>query len=156
MVLAQFDSGVKQRVKGDCILVEVLALDGRRAALGLDGVGHDTLVAQLSGLGLQRPLGGLGAAVVKLAMLRPDDAVLVLLRQDLSVVHGLDSAVVVVLVDFLVDGSLDLLVPGRLDRLVPDLWTDLSLDGGVVMPGLGRNLLDSMLGGLHDDRCWNL
>lgn len=70
-------------------------------------------------------------------MLNSDDVVSVLLREDLTVCHGLDGGVVVVLVNLLVDGSGDLLMLGLVDGLVKDCGCNTLVDSGVVVTGLG-------------------
>lgn len=56
-----------------------------------------------------------------------------------------------VLVDFLVNGSLHLLVLSPLDALVGDGWGNLLVDGGVVVTRVGHEVLDCCLGGIHRD-----
>lgn len=83
------------------MMVEMLALYNRGAALRVGGVGHDTLIMQLLSFDSQSLLGFLLIAVIELAVLSSEHSVLVLLGQDLGVLDGLDGAVVMVLVDFL-------------------------------------------------------
>lgn len=130
-------------------LVNMLALHGRSTALGLPGVLDDTLVSQLGPLGLQSPLGLLLVAVVELAVHYAANVVPVLLGEDLAVLDRLNLAVVVVLVHLLVDGGVDLLVPGRLDGLVLHCRSNLLVDSGVMVAGLGHKVLNCLLGRVH-------
>jgi len=133
--------------------VEMLALDDGSAALGVGGLGHDALIMQLCSFGLQSLLRVPLVALVELAVLGPGHAMLVLLGQDLGLPDRLDGAVVMVLVDFLLEGSLDLLMLGGLDSLVLDGRRDTLVDGRVVMPSLGRDVVDRLLGSFHGDEC---
>lgn len=98
--------------------MDLLALHGRGMALRVLCALDIALVAILGRLGPQSALGGLGVAVVELAVDHLAGLVHVLLGKDLRVLDGLHDATVVVLVDFLVDGCLDLLVLHGLDSLV--------------------------------------
>jgi len=129
----------------------MLALNDRSTALGVLGVVHDTLIPELGLLGLQGALSLLVIAVVKLAVYDTSDVVLVLLREDLAVVDGLHLAVVVVLVNLLVDGCGDLFMAGGLDRLMLYCRSDLLVDSGVVVARLGHEVLDCLLSPVHFD-----
>ena len=89
------------------------------------------------------------ATVLVAAVLDGDDVVVVVLRKDLPVEHGLLSGVVVVLVNLLVDGGDVLLVLLLLDSLVLDGRGDLFVNSGVVVTRLGHEVLDSGFGGVH-------
>jgi hypothetical protein len=78
----------------------------------------------------------------------------VLLGQNLAVVHWLDSAVVVVLVNLLVDSGVDLFMQMRLDNLVCDGWGHSLVDGGVVVASAGSEILDGCLNLVHFDDLW--
>jgi len=136
------------------VVVNMLALDDGSAALGVLGLMDNTLIAELSLLGLKSPLSLLMVAVVELAVHYAANVVLVLLRKDLTVMDWLHLAVVVVLVHFLVHGGGDLLVPGGLDSLVLHCRSNLLVDSGVVMARFGHEVLDCLLSLVHFDvRC---
>jgi hypothetical protein len=75
----------------------------------------------------------------------------VLLREDLAVLHWLDGAVVMVLVNLLVDRSVDLLMLVRLDGLVLHGRCNCLMNSGVVVAGAGREVLDGGSGFLHGE-----
>jgi len=154
------DSGVHDvRLNGfllddrlDCfvdVVVHLLALHHGRLALRVGSVGHGALVPQLAGLGPEGAVGGLVIAVVEFPVDDAGGLVVVLLGQDLAVVNGLHDAMVVVLVDFLVDGRGDFLVSGGVDRLVRHGRSGLLLHLGVVLPSVGHEVVDLGLGALH-------
>jgi hypothetical protein len=131
----------------------MLTLNDGSTALGVLGLVDGALVPQLGLLGLESTLGLLMVAVVELAVDDAADVVLVLLGQDLAVMDGLDLTVVVVLVHLLVDGGGDLLVLMGLNCLVLDCRSDLLVDSGIVMAGLGHEVLNCLLGLVHFDVC---
>jgi len=136
----------------DCfvnVVMHLLALHHRRLALRVGSVGHNALVSQLAGLGLESAFSGLVVAVVELPVDNAGGVVVVLLGQDLTVVNRLHDAMVVVLVDFLVDGRGDFLVSGRLDRLVSHGRSCLLLHLGVVVPSVGHEVVDLGFGAFH-------
>ena len=57
--------------------------------------------------------------------------------ENLSVLDGLDSRMVMILMDFLVDGRLCFLDTSLLHRFVHNGRGDLLVDGRVMMTGLG-------------------
>ncbi len=130
--------------------METLVLDSRGAALGFCGVSHNTLVVQLPRFGPQRLLSGLLVAVIKLPVLCSGYPTLVLLGQDFSVLNRLDGAVVMVLVDLLIGGSLDLFMPGRFDRLVLDGRGGLLMDGSIVMTRLSVHVVNGYFSPVKD------
>ena len=132
-------------------MVHVLSANSRVNTLAVGGVLNAALVSKASLVVDQGPLSGIGIAVVKLAVLNSTELSSVLLWQDLTVVDGLDSAVVVVLVNLLVDGGDVLLVLLPLDSLVLDGRGDLLVNSGVVVARLGHEVLDGSLGGIHCD-----
>jgi hypothetical protein len=73
----------------------------------------------------------------------------VLLREHLTVLHWLDGAVVVVLVNLLVDGGLNLLMLMGLHDLMLDSGSDSLVDSGVVVTRLGHEVRDGSLGLFH-------
>jgi hypothetical protein len=92
-------------------------------------------------------------AVLVAAVLNGDDVGVVLGGENLLVKDGLLGGVVVVLVNLLVDGGDVLLVLLPLDGLVLDGRSDLLVNGGVVVSGLGHEVLNGGLGRVHCDFC---
>lgn len=71
------------------VVVNVLASNDGSGRAGLGGLTLDALVDELSGLTLETGGYLLGVAVLEVSMLDTGKLVLVLLRQDLTVEHGL-------------------------------------------------------------------
>jgi len=122
------------------VVVDMLAGKGTLHLTLLLAVDALRRISELSLL-LCKPLlhGGI-ITVLEAAVLDRDDVVVVLLRKDLAVVHGLLGGVVVVLVNLLVDRGLELLLLAALDGLVLDGWCDLLVHGGVMVTRLGHEL----------------
>lgn len=135
------------------VVVHVLSANSRGNTLAVGGVLNAALVSKASLVVDQGPLSGIGIAVVKLAVLNSTELSSVLLWQDLTVVDGLDSAVVVVLVNLLVNGSVDLLVYVRLDDLVLNSGGNCLVDSGVVVTGAAHEVGDGCLGLVHFGGC---
>jgi len=133
------------------VVVNVLASNGGSSALAVCGGIYATLVLEASLFIDEVPLRGVVIAVVELAVLDSTELSSVLLRQDLTVLNRLNSAVVVVLVDLFVDGSLNLFVHMGLDNLVLNGRGNSLMDGGVVVSRLGHEVSDSCLGFVHCD-----
>ena len=74
--------------------------------------------------------------MLEATVLDANQVVLVLLGQDLAIMNRLDGGVVVVLVDLLIDSCLDVLVTRRLHVLVDDSWSNLLVNGGVMLARL--------------------
>jgi hypothetical protein len=75
----------------------------------------------------------------------------VLLWEHLAVFDGLDSAVIVVLVDFLINRGYDILVFMLFDGLMLDCWCNSLVYGSVVMTGLVHEVGDGCFGFVHCD-----
>jgi hypothetical protein len=120
--------------------------DRRCNTLALCSSLYAPLVLELSLLLDKISLGGVMIAVVKLTVLNSTKLGLMLLGQDLTINDGLNSAVVVVLVDPLVYGSVDLLMYVRFDGLVGDSGSNSLVDCSVVMARtvgeVGKSCLD--------------
>lgn len=119
------------------VVVDVLASNDGSDGVGVCGLADDTLILELGSLASETVLNLPLITVLVGAVLNSDQVVGVLLGEDLAVGHGLDRGVVVVLVDFFVDGSDDLLVLSAVDGLVQDSRGDGLVDGGVMVSGLG-------------------
>jgi hypothetical protein len=135
------------------VVMNVLSANSGGNALAVGGVFDATLVSKASLVVNQSPLGAINVAVVELAVLNSSELSSVLLGQNLAVLDGLDSAVVVVLVDFLVNGSVDLLVDVRLNDLVLDSGSNCLVDSGVMVTRAAHEVGDSCLRLVHCDGC---
>jgi hypothetical protein len=131
------------------VVVDVLAADGSSGALAVRCSIYAALILETSLLVDEVPLGGVVVTVVKLAVLNSTELSSVLLGEDLTVVDGLNCAVVVVLVNLLIDSSLDLLVNMRLDNLVLNSRSNCLVNSGVVVARLGHEVCDSCLSLIH-------
>lgn len=109
------------------------------------------MVTELSLLGCKLGLDLLGLIMLEAAVLHGDNVVVVLLGKNLAVLDWLHAGVVVVLVNLLVDCGDNLLTLLTLDGLVNHSGSDLLVDGGVVMAGLGHEVFDGCLCGIHCD-----
>lgn len=127
-------------------MVDVLAANSGRGTLAVSRLVYTPLILEQLLLSKKSPLCGIGITVVKLAMLDSTELSSVLLGKNLAVLDGLNSAVVVVLVDLLVDCGQDLFVLVRLDDLVLDSRGNCLMDGGVVVSRLGHEVGDCCLG----------
>ena len=115
------------------VVVDVLTANGGCNRLRVHSLELGTLVSKLGSLSSETLLNLGVVAVLERAVLDGGKVVVVLLRENLTVLDGLDGGVVVVLVNLLVDGGLDLLVLLELMALVGDSRGNLLVDGGVVV-----------------------
>lgn len=133
------------------MVVDVLAGNsghGGGAVLASDGLSG---VFEACLLGSKLLLDLIRVVMLEVAVLNSGEVVVVLLREDVGVLDGLDRSVVVVLVDFLVDSSRDTVFLLLGDSLVDDGGVDLLVDGGVMLTILADEALDCVLGGVHVD-----
>jgi hypothetical protein len=139
---------------GECsYVVDVLAANGGSDALALGLVLDDTLITELRLLLHKVLLDGVVVTVVKLTVLDGTQLGSVRLGEHLAVLHGLDGAVVVVLVDLLVDRGDDLLVHVRLHGLVDNGRGDSLMDSGVMVAGAGSEVGEGCLDFVHCEVC---
>lgn len=129
-------------------MVDMLAGDGGGGAGTVGG-----LVGGAGGLKLGEVGGLLGFRVLRvfmadLAVLGGNEIVSVLLGKAFLVGDRLDGGMVVILVDFTVDGLCRLLVAVGLHLLLGDRRADCFVDIGAVAL-VGGELADGVLGGLH-------
>lgn len=82
-------------------------------------------------------------------MLDLANVVVVLLREDLLVMHRLNGVVIVVLVDLAVNSSVHLLMLLRSDCLMLNRRLDMLMDSCVVVSSFGHELGDSFLSLIH-------
>lgn len=87
--------------------------------------------------------------MVEFSVLYGSEFGVMLLGKNLSVLDGLNGAVIVVLVDLSVDSCRDILVLMWLDCLVLDMWCNCLMDCGVMVSGLGHEVVDCGFGFLH-------
>jgi len=92
----------------------------------------------------------IGVVMLKVAVLDTDEVVVVLLWEDLSVLHRLDGSVVVILVDLLVDGGSDAVFLLTSHGLVDDCRVDFLVDSSVMLAILVDEALHGVLCGIHD------
>lgn len=132
-------------------VVDMLSADGGCRALAMCSSLHMALAPELALLASKGSLGTLVVPVVELAVLSCGDVGPVLLRENLSVLNRLHCAVVVILVDLLVDGSVDFLVLVLLDILVGNGGRYRLVDRSVIVSGLRGKVLDRVLDLVHRD-----
>ena len=132
-------------------MVYVLSANSGSNTLAVGGVVDAPLVRKASLVVDKSPLGSVCITVVELAVLNSTKLSSVSLRENITVLDRLDSAVVVVLVDLLVDSGVDLLVYVRLHDLVLDRGGDCLVDSGIMVTGLAHEVGDSCLGLVHFD-----
>lgn len=144
------DNGLNSLVD---VVVDVLSANSGGNTLAMGGVLDAALVGKTSLVINQSSLGGIGIAMVKLAVLNSTELSSMLLWENLTVMDRLDSAVVVVLVNLLVNGSVDLLMYVRLDDLVLNSGGNCLVDSGVVVTGAAHEVGDRCLGLVHFDCC---
>jgi len=131
------------------VVVDMLSADGASSALGELSIVHFSRIPELGGLSSQFLLCAIMVTVVELVVLDSAELVLVILWQNLTIMDRLYCTVVVILVYFSVGGADDFLVLGRLDNVVLNSRSDSLVDSGVVVSGLGDELLDGCFGFLH-------
>ena len=105
-----------------------------------DGVGlflvHSAVALELSRFLFEAGFDSLGIAMLMVTLLDGDDVVMMFLGEDFTVKDGLNGGVIMVLMDFTVDGGRGLFVTLLDDVLVHDGGSDLLVNGGVMMTGL--------------------
>ena len=124
------------------VVVNVLASNNGHDGAGALALDADHLILVLGSFLGEARLDAVGVIVLKGAVLDGDDVVVVSLLQGLAVIDWLDGGVIVVLVDFLVDGRLDVLMLGLGDGLSGDRRNDLLVNGGIMMARLGPGRVD--------------
>lgn len=136
------------------VVVHVLTANGWSLAGGVLALNTLGRVAELGG-GLVQLAVDIGlVAMLEVAVLDTDQVVVVLLWESLGVLNWLDGGVVVVLVNLLVDSGGDVVMVGACDSLVLDCWSNLLVDGGVVLTGLGHEVRNCCLCLVHVDLVW--
>lgn len=108
-----------------------------------------TLILELSLLGLEVSLDGLMVTVVKFAMLYTTKLGSVCFWQNLAVMDWLNGAVVVVLVNLLVDSCVDVLVYVRLHSLVLYCWGNILVHCGVMVARAASEIGEGLLNLVH-------
>jgi hypothetical protein len=139
------------------VVVDMLTTNGSSLALAVGVSIYNALILELSLLLNKIALGGVVVAVVKFAVLDSSELSSVLFRENLTILDGLNGAVVMILVNLLVNRSLNLLMGVRLNDLMLDSRSNSLVDSCVVVPRLGHEVSDSCLGLVHCDVvCWCL
>jgi len=118
------------------VMVHVFSTNRRCHTLALCGPLDHSLILKLSLLLNKVPLGGVMVAVIELAMLNSTEFGFVTLGKHLAILDWLYGAVVVILVDLLVNSSIDLFVLMRLDSLMCHSGSNSLMDCGVMMARL--------------------
>jgi len=114
------------------MMVAVLTSDHWSLGVRMLSLTLNTLVSESGSFLLEAGLDGGRVIVDVLAVLNGDGAVLMSLRQNLTILDGLDWGVVVVLVNFTINGTRHLLVQGFVDDLLGDGRCNGLVDGGVM------------------------
>jgi len=136
------------------VVVDVFTSDRRCHTLALGGSLYTPLILELCLFLNKVPLRGVVVAVVEFTVLDSAKLSLMLLREDLTVNDGLNSAVVVILVDLLVYSGVDLFVYVRLDSLVGDSGSNSLMNCGVMVARTVGEVSESCLDFVHFDvRC---
>jgi hypothetical protein len=140
------DDDAKTATNWVAYVVHVFTSDRRCHTLALGSSLYAPLILELCLLLDKIPLGGVVVAVVELTVLDSTKLSLMLFGKNFTVDDGLNSAVVVVLVNLLVYGSVDFLVYMRLDGLVCDSRSNSLMDCGVMVARtvgeVGKSCLD--------------
>ena len=119
------------------VVVNVLTGNGGCNGVALTDAALGTGALELQALLLKTSLDSGIVTVVLLALFDGGHLVDVLLRENFTVLDRLDRGVVVVLVDFTVDGGGGLLMTVLGDVLVDYGRGDLLVHGSVIVTGLG-------------------
>lgn len=132
----------------------MLASNSGISTLAVSSIGNNTLVLKSCLLLSKGTLCVVMVTVVEFSVLNSAKLCSMLLGENLAVLHWLDSAVVVILVNFLVDGSVDLFMYVRLDNLLLYGWGDGLVHSGVMVTRLAHEVADCCLGLIHCDCSW--
>lgn len=133
------------------VVMLVLATNGRCDAAASGCWCDNTLVLKLRLFGLQIPLCGIVVTVVEFAVLYTTQLRSVLFWEDFAVMNWLDCSMIVILVNFPVDGSVDLLMLVRLHSLLLNTGCYCLVDGSIVMTGTANEITDCCLRLVHCD-----
>lgn len=147
------------------MVVNVLASDDWQNGIGVLAFHMEQLIFELGSFLSQASFDLVLVVMLEAAVLDGDKVEMVLLIKDRFVVNGLDGCVVVILVDLLVwssqvnvrlrgggrhtNGGGEFLVLGLGDGLMGDSRSHSLVDRGVVVAGLGHEVLNCLLGLLH-------
>ncbi len=118
------------------MVVDMLASDDGSNGVRLLCATFGALTLELQTLLLETGLDSLGVTVNVLTMLHRNNVVMMLLRKDLTVLYWLHGGVIMVLVDFTINGGCGLLMASLGDSLVDDSGSDFFVDSGVVVTSL--------------------
>lgn len=118
------------------MMVHVLAGNDWCNGVGLLGTCFSAGILELHALFFETSLDGVGIAVLKLTLLDSGHAVMVLFRENLTILDWLDRGVVMVLVHLAVNGSLSLLMTLLNHLLVHNGGGDLLMNCGIMVTSL--------------------
>ena len=90
-------------------------------------------VLKLQAFLLEAGFDSLAVAMMMLTVLHRDNVVMMLLREDVTILYRLHRGVIMVLVDLTVDGRRGLLVACLGDGLIDDSGGDILVHGGVMV-----------------------
>jgi len=133
------------------VVVDMLACNSLALGGGTLCLAEFAGVLELGLLGCEAGLGVFVGAVLDVAVLDAGHLVGVLFGEDLAVLDGLDGGVVVVLVDFTVDGFGLLVDLGASYVLVLDGGVDSLVHGSFMLSILGKEVSDRCLCFIHCD-----
>ena len=115
------------------MMVDMLSSNDRSSRMTLMCCPLSTGALELGTLLFKLGLDGVCIAMVMLAVLHRDDVMLVLLREDFTILDGLDRGVIVVLVDLTVDSSLCFLMAVLYYGLILNRRSNLLMHGGIMV-----------------------
>jgi hypothetical protein len=135
------------------VVVDMLAANRWGYALALCGGLDAPLVPELGLLLSKVPLDVVVVTVIELAVLDCAELGSVCLWKNFTVLHGLNGAVIVILVNLLVYRCDDFLMLVRLDGLVDDCRSNSLMDGGVMVAGTVSEIGEGCLDFVHCGVC---
>ena len=126
------------------VVVNMFASNDWCNGVSMLGLALSTRVSKLGSFLLETSLDGGSISVASFAVLNGHHLVLVLFRENLTVLDGLDGGVVVILVDLTVNGGLSLFMLVFMNAFLLDRRIDLLVDGGVMFSGLVPGVMTSI------------
>jgi len=136
------------------VVVDMLACNGGVGGCGVLGLADSAGIFELGLLGLKALLDVIVIAMLDISMLYASKVVAVLLWENFPVLDGLDGGVVMILMNFAVNGCGDILVVSAGDILVGDRWVNSLVDGGIMLSILGEETRNCCLCLVHFD--WDI
>ena len=118
------------------VVVNVLAGNDWCNRVGFFCLTRLAAVLELHTLLLEASFDGVWVTMLVLTMLYRDNVVVMLFREYLAVLDWLNRGVVVILVNFAIDGGCCLFVSVFMNCFVGHSWSDLFVNSGVMVTGL--------------------